>query len=74
MNAELGPYIHKDMKDIAITIRSMDIELLNADPNPCGHQTGKKRYETMETLITGIIIQGIAIITIKNMDTFLRIE
>ena len=28
---------------IATTIRSMDIELLNVDPNPYGHQTNKQR-------------------------------
>ena len=43
INAELGPCRHKNLKDIAITIRSMDIEILNVDPNPCDYQTGKKR-------------------------------
>ena len=43
MNAELGPCIHKDLKDIATTVRSMDIELLNVDPNPYGHQKNQKR-------------------------------
>ena len=40
---ELGPCINKDLKDIATTIRSMDIEFLSVDPNPCGHQTTKQR-------------------------------
>ena len=43
MNAELRPCTLKVIKDIVITVRSMDIEILNADPNPCGHQTRKKR-------------------------------
>ena len=33
MNAKPKPCTHKDLKDIATTVRSMDIELLNADPN-----------------------------------------
>ena len=43
MNAEPRPWIHKDLKDTAKTVRTMDIKLLNGDPNPCGHQTGKQR-------------------------------
>ena len=41
MNAKPRPCILKDLKDIVITIRSMDIEILSADPNPSGHQTRK---------------------------------
>ena len=44
MNAELGPCIHKDLKDIAITIRSMDIDILNANLNPCGNLKIGKDY------------------------------
>ena len=43
MNVEQGPCMHKDLKDTATTIRSMDIKILNADPNPCGRQTSWKR-------------------------------
>ena len=43
MNVELRPSTHKDLKDIVTTIKSTNIEILSADPNPCGHQTGKKR-------------------------------
>ena len=43
MNAELRPRTLKDLKDIVITIRSMNIEILSADPNPCGHQIVKQR-------------------------------
>ena len=37
MNAEPGPCIDKELKDIAIIVRSMGIEILNANPNLCGH-------------------------------------
>lgn len=43
MNVEPRQCTHKDVKDISTTIRTMDIEILNVDPNPCGHQTGKQR-------------------------------
>ena len=43
MNEEPRPCTHKDLKDISITVRSMDMELLNVDLNPCGHQIGKQR-------------------------------
>ena len=73
MNAKPRPCINKDLNYIAIVVRSMKIELLIANPNPCGHQTSKQRYGIMTTLVTRIIIQGIAIIIVKNMDKFLRI-
>ena len=43
MNVEPRPCTLKDLKDTAITIRSMDIDILNADPNPSGHQTSRQR-------------------------------
>ena len=43
MNAELGPCRHKNLKDIATNVRSTDIELLDANPNPCGYQTSQQR-------------------------------
>ena len=39
MNAESGPCLQQDLKDIATIVRNMDIEPLNVDPNPYGHQT-----------------------------------
>ena len=39
MNARLEPQMYLNLKDTAITIRSMDIETLNVDPSPHGHQT-----------------------------------
>ena len=58
MNVELGPCMYQDLKDIATIVRNMDIEILNVDPNTCGHPTSQQRYEAMENLIIGIIIQG----------------
>ena len=39
MNAREEPCMHQDLKDTSTTVRSIDIEPLSADPNPCGHQT-----------------------------------
>ena len=73
MNVEPRPWTHKDLKVIAKTIKSMDIELLNVDPNPYGHQTNQQRKEAMDTFIIGITTQDKAIIIVKNMDISLRI-
>ena len=43
MNEELRLCTLKYFKAIVITIRSMDIEILSANPNPCGHQKNKQR-------------------------------
>ena len=51
----------------------MDIEPLNADPNPCGHQISQQEKEAMDTFIIGITIQDKAIIIVKNMEISLRI-
>ena len=73
MNAEPRPCIHTDLKDIDTTIRSMDTKLLNADPNPYGHQISQQEKEAMDTSTTRIITQDKAIIIVKSMDKFLRI-
>ena len=73
MNVESRPCIHKDLKDIVIIVRSMDIELLSADPKSCDNQIGKQRWGTMATFITRIIIQDTIFIIVKNIDMFLRI-
>ena len=65
--------IHKDLKDIATIVRSMDIELLSADPSLCGHQTSQQNKEVMDTSIIGTKILDRAITNDKSMDTFLRI-
>ena len=64
--------MHQDLRVIAIIVRNMDIEPLNANPNPCGHQTSQQRKEAMDTFI-GITTQDKAIIIVKNMDISLRI-
>ena len=43
MNVGLEPSGHQDLKDTATTIRSMDIEPLNVDPSPHGHQESQQR-------------------------------
>ena len=69
MNAKPKPCMHQDLKVTTIIVRNMDIELLNADPKLCGHQTSQQ----METFIIGTTILGEAITTVKSMDTSLRI-
>ena len=39
MNVGLESQRYQNLKDTDTTIRSMDIEHLNAEPNPHGHQT-----------------------------------
>ena len=39
MNVGLGPQRYQNLKDIATTAKSMDIENLNADISLHGHQT-----------------------------------
>ena len=70
MNARPERQMYLNLKDTTTTIKSMDIENLNADPSMHGHQ---KRKGVMITLTIGITTQDIAIITIKNMDISLRI-
>ena len=38
MNARQELCMHQDLKDTNTTVRSMDIEPLNAYLSPCGHQ------------------------------------
>lgn len=54
MNVELRPCTLEDLKDIVITIRSMDIELLSVDPTQYGHQTRKKGKEQWQLLKLGL--------------------
>ena len=60
---------YPNLKDTTTTVRSMDIEHLNANPSLHGHQT---TYEVMKTLAIGITIQDIVVIIVKNMDISLR--
>ena len=64
---------HQDLRVIAITARSMDIEPLSADQSLCGHQIYQQRHQEMKITIIGITTPGIAITTIRNMVTLLRI-
>ena len=72
MNAEPGSCLHKDLKDIVTTIRSMDIEILNVDPNPCGHEISQPKKEVVDTFTIGITTQDKDVIIVKNIDISLR--
>ena len=73
MNATSRLLKHKDLMDIFITIKSLDIEQVNVDPSQTRHLTSRATHQEMVTLMIGIITQGIVAITIKNMDMFLKI-
>ena len=64
---------HQDLRVTAITARSMDIELLNADQSLCGHQINQQRHQAKEIIIIGITTPGLAVITVRNMDMLLKI-
>ena len=51
----------------------MDIEHMNVDQSPNGHQTIRQRQSTMKTLIIGSIILGIFVTIFKSMDMLLKI-
>ena len=74
MNEGLEPSRHQDLKVTATIARSMDIESLNVGPSLCGHQTYQQRQIVMDITTIGTTTLGRAITTIKNMDTFLRID
>ena len=63
----------QDLKDTAITARSMDIEPLNADQSLCGHHISHQNQQAIEIITIGITTPGIAATTVRNMDTLLRI-
>ena len=46
--------MHQDFKVTTIIVRNMDIEPLNGDPNPCGHQIIQQEKESIDTFIIGI--------------------
>ena len=70
---EPKPCMHQDLKVTATIFRNMDIEPLNVDPNPCGHQINQQKKEAMDTFIIGITTQDKGFIIVKNMDISLRI-
>ena len=73
MTAELEHPSQQDLKDIVTIARNVVIEPLNADLNLCGHQINQQRHQAMEITIIGITTPEIVVITVKNMDTLLRI-
>ena len=74
MTTELELSRHQDLRVIAITARSMDIEPLNVDQSLCGHQINQQRHQVMEITTIRITAPGIAVTTHRNMDTLLRIS
>lgn len=64
MNVELEPCIYQNLKDATTIIKTLDIEPLNVDPSPCGHQKGQQREEAMKIPITRIKIQDIIVIIV----------
>ena len=73
MNVGLKPSGHQELKVTAITIRSMDVEHLNADPSLCDHLINQQRQKAMDITTIGTTTLVRVVTTIKNMDTFLRI-
>ena len=73
MNVEKGPCMCQDLKVTTTIVRNMDIDPLNADPNPCGHQTSQQKKEVIDTSIIRIKILRKFVIIVKSMDTSLRI-
>ena len=67
MNKELEACMHQDLKIYATIVRNMDIEPLNADPNPCGHQIIQQEKESIDTFIIGIKTQEKDIIIVKTL-------
>ena len=65
--------MHQNLRDTTTIVRNMDIEPLNVDPNPCGHQISHPKKEAMETFAIGITTQDKVVIIVKNMDISLRI-
>ena len=65
--------VHKDSMAIALTIKILVIKNMNADPRQSGHQISKAIHLNKVTFTIGITTQGIVVITIKNMEIFLRI-
>ncbi len=72
MTIELEPSRHQDLKVTTKIARCMDIDLLNVGPRLCRHQTNQQRKIVMDITTIGTTTLGRAIITIKNMDTFLN--
>ena len=74
MNADPRYLLHKISMGISITIISLDIEQVNADPSPTRHPTSQEMHLDEVILMIGTTTQGILVITIRNMDMFLRIS
>lgn len=73
MNADSRSLVHKSSMGIATIVRSLGIEKINVNTSPTRHQTSQAMNLRKVTLMIGIMIPGIVVVTIKNMDIFLRI-
>ena len=74
MNATSKLLQHKDSMDITLIVKSLDIEKVNANPSQTRHLTSWAIHQEMVILMIWIIMQGIIVNTIKNMDMFLKIS
>ena len=64
--------LHLDLRDIATTIKSMDIEHKNVylRKNLIGKQKSKKMHLRKVTLMIGITLHDIVVIIVENTITF----
>ena len=69
----LRPLQHKDLMNIALTIKILDIEQVNADPSQIEHLISQETHLEKVILMIGITTQGIVVTIVKNVDMFLKI-
>ena len=74
MNAKPRTLPHINLIIISTTIRSIDIELMNADPSLTRHQTSRPWKLSKVIPMTRIRTHGIVVTIVNNMDLFLRIK
>ena len=71
-NVDLKSQGNKDLKDIVILVRSMDIEPLSVDQSLCGHQINMQEEKTMHTITIVTTTQGKVVTIVKSMDIYHR--
>ena len=72
MNATSRLLQQKDSIDIALTIKNLYIEQVNAEPSQRGHLINQDTHLEMVILMIGTITQSIVATTVKNMNMFLK--
>ena len=68
MTIGLAPSKHQDLEVTVTTIRSMDIEPLNANLSLCGHQTNQKKKNVIDITTIGTTTLGKATTIIKSIS------